>query len=572
VKLDGPDKNIFEVNDEFSISFRMESEFVEKFVDLTGDKSSLHTDHLFARKSIFRQKVVHGMLPVMFVSALPPCYNGPSKTAIQEISVRFLRPVFSGDSLCLKAKIVNIDGQGKSLHLEFSILKEGNDALLTTGHLFLNYQDIQIDKSDKFPTYHNDGRGSMILNSLEEKEVLLGQIEKGDAEDFGFVITDEHVKFLFSILENAHSNKPKFDFSEWNSRFHAENLLAASLLSTFVGMCLPGKYATFTDFSLDFKNNIQLNIKYLFHGEVGFKSETTSTLVENISICANESKEDMCVSGKANVKLNEPSPEMPSIEFLKKKSVNLDLKDKVVLITGASRGIGETTAKLFSLHGAKVMINYFQSREDAERVKEEIIKGGGEAETFRADVTDREKVKGMVASIITQFGGIDILVNNAAQDAYSESFLELSWEDIQGAMDVIIKGAFNCCHEVLSWMVKNNGGKIINLSTVFTDNPPPKFVKYVVAKAGLVGLTRSLAVEFAPHNIRVNMVAPSLVETDLTKHISKIYLSEMKANTPMERHATSVDVAQAIVLLASSMTPFTTGQKFMVTGGSPPFL
>ena len=83
MKLDGPDKNIFEVNDEFSISFRMESEFVEKFVDLTGDKSSLHTDHLFARKSIFRQKVVHGMLPVMFVSALPPCYNGPSKTAIQ---------------------------------------------------------------------------------------------------------------------------------------------------------------------------------------------------------------------------------------------------------------------------------------------------------------------------------------------------------------------------------------------------------------------------------------------------------------------------------------------------------
>jgi NAD(P)-dependent dehydrogenase (short-subunit alcohol dehydrogenase family) len=107
---------------------------------------------------------------------------------------------------------------------------------------------------------------------------------------------------------------------------------------------------------------------------------------------------------------------------------------------------------------------------------------------------------------------------------------------------------------------------------VFTENPQPFQAKYIISKSALIGLTRSLAVEFAPHNIQVNAVVPSITETDLTRHVSKIFLEEMKNRTPMKRHATVSDVAKAVVTLASSFTSFTTGQKIMVTGGSPPFL
>jgi len=158
------------------------------------------------------------------------------------------------------------------------------------------------------------------------------------------------------------------------------------------------------------------------------------------------------------------------------------------------------------------------------------------------------------------------------RDAYSVPFMELEWQELQQDIDVTIKGMFNCCQEVLPLMLKNKWGKIINVSTVFTDNPPPGQAKYVISKSGIVGLTRSLAVEFAAENIQVNMVVPSITETDLTKHVPKMFLEGMRKNTPMRRNAAPVDVAKAVVFLSSSLASFTTGQKIMVTGGNPPFL
>ena len=190
----------------------------------------------------------------------------------------------------------------------------------------------------------------------------------------------------------------------------------------------------------------------------------------------------------------------------------------------------------------------------------------------QADVSDRRQVKEMISAISRKYRTIHILVNNAVRDTYPASFMELGWDDFQKDIEIIVKGAFNCCQEVIPLMIKNKGGKIVNLSTIFTDNPPPNQAKYVVSKSGLVGLTRSLAVEFAPYNIQVNIVAPSIVETDLTKHVPKIFLERMKNDTPMKRNATPVDVAKAIIFLSSSLASFTTGQKIMVTGGNPPLL
>jgi 3-oxoacyl-[acyl-carrier protein] reductase len=178
----------------------------------------------------------------------------------------------------------------------------------------------------------------------------------------------------------------------------------------------------------------------------------------------------------------------------------------------------------------------------------------------------------MVAEVLEAYGTVDVLVNNAVRNFLPAKFLGLPWEEVQKDIDVIARGAFHCCQEVIPVMLRQGGGKIINLSTVATENPPPEQVKYVVAKSALVGLTRSLAAEFASRNIQVNMVVPGFVDTGLVSHISQVGKKKIAEDTPMRRIATPVDVAHAAVFLASSFSSFTTGQKFLVTGGGAPYL
>ena len=177
-----------------------------------------------------------------------------------------------------------------------------------------------------------------------------------------------------------------------------------------------------------------------------------------------------------------------------------------------------------------------------------------------------------MAAACEQYGTVHALVNNAVGDFYPIPFRELTWERLQQDLDVVVKGAFYCCQEVLPLMVANGGGKIVNVSSIAVDDPPPGQSKYVVVKSALMGLTRSLAVELAPHNIQVNMVAASMVETDLVKHIPKLFVAGLRNDAPMKRLANTIDVAKAIVMLTSSLAPFTSGQRLVVTGGRPPFV
>ena len=217
-------------------------------------------------------------------------------------------------------------------------------------------------------------------------------------------------------------------------------------------------------------------------------------------------------------------------------------------------------------------LNYHRGEDDAKRVVAEIEEQGGAAIAVRADVADRAQVGQMIAAVRRTWDRIDVLVNNAVRDALSVPFLELAWEDLQRDIEVVVKGAFNCCQEVVPLMIEQGGGRIINVSTVYTDKPPPGQTKYVVAKSGLIGLTRSLAVELGPHDILVNAVVPSVVETDLSAHIPRMFLEAMKNETPLGRSATAAEVAKTAVYLASSLASFTTGQRIMVTGGNPPLL
>jgi 3-oxoacyl-[acyl-carrier protein] reductase len=316
----------------------------------------------------------------------------------------------------------------------------------------------------------------------------------------------------------------------------------------------------------------ELGTVYRLQGTVTHRSMATRIIKKELVASRSGQDKDVVLRGKVATLVNKPSRNMPSFQELRDSAVDLGLEGKVVLVTGASRGIGETTAKVLALAGAKVIVNYHRGAEDASRIVQEITTAGGEAIALAADVTSSDEVQALLQRGIERYGAIDVLVNNAARDFRPIPFLQLSWEEIQKDLDVIVKGTFLCCRHVIPFMLERGTGKIINISSVATDNPPPEQAKYVMAKSALVGLTRSLSIEFASKNIQVNLVVPSFVETDFVAHIAEGFREKIARDTPMKRHASAVDVAQAVLFLASSLSSFTTGQKIMVTGGGAPYL
>lgn len=537
------------------LSFAVSAEMVQRFARLTGDFSSLHMDADFARRSMYRENVVHGFLPLLFLGALDWKGITDGSLRIQKFSASFLKPVYAGDQLILSPTYLEVVDE--QIELEFEISKVETGTLVTSGSAIL------VKDGDLLRVPGGSADTSLLSTPLTERSLEFADINKDDEAAFRFSVSPDVIGSLQAIYARG-------GVGQAQGTVQASNLLAAALFSTMVGMCFPGKRATFLNFDVSFSRSIPLNEECRLLSRIAFKSGSTSTISQAISITGPQ--DTNYASGKIHAQVNTPPSRMPSLQTLAANDLDMGLRGKVVLITGGSRGIGETTAKLFALHGAKVVINYLQSKSEAERIVSEIREHGGEALALQADVSNRAQVAAMVKTVQERFGSVHILVNNAVRDASPIPFLELTWDKLQGDLDVVLKGAFNCCQEVLPKMVEQRSGKIINIATVYIETPPPNQSKYVISKSALVGLTRSLAVEFARHNIQANLVVPSMVETDLSKNVPKIFAEKMKAETPMGRLASPVEVAKAIVFLASSLSSFTTGQKIMVTGGNAPLL
>ncbi len=557
------------VDKETQLSFMINDLMVDVFATLTGDQSSLHTDENFGRRSLYRANVVHGMLPLIFVPVLPINLLGEQPWKIKFISARFLKPLYPGQSCLLKGNIVQVDQKKSEAEMEFSVEVKENGMLLTTGKLIFTISSTpmtMIKNSNLSSDQHNK---SLLTNSLNEENRSFESIGNQEEKRFNFRPEQSHLKQLLELIQTGigQDNLGPFNLLQEPCL----EVLFVNLFSTFVGMCIPGQPATFINFQAHFTNEIQLNRPYVFKGQVKHKSEATQSLIEDIEIREDSTNQTLIVKGEINTRVNKLRQKSLSARALKEEIGDWRFRNKVVLITGASRGIGETTAKLFGALGSSVIVNYVQSQKEAEDIVKEIQEAGSEAIAIKADVTDKEQVLRMVDEIDANFKRVDILVNNAVGDFNNVPFLEMDWKEIEKDLNIIVKGAFHCCQAVIPLMIKQGGGKIINVSTLATEIPPSGHVKYVIAKSGLVGLTRSLAIELAKYQIQVNMVVPSTVETDLTQGISPITMNDIKSRTPLKRHATPLDVAKAIASLASSMYDFTTGQKFFITGGNPPF-
>lgn len=250
------------------------------------------------------------------------------------------------------------------------------------------------------------------------------------------------------------------------------------------------------------------------------------------------------------------------------KILSARLAGSVALVTGSSRGLGRAIAIGFAEEGADIIVNYLQNEESAQQTAEAIRRHGCRAHLIRADVANRAEVRRMFEDAEREFGKIDILVNNAGINKRGW-FMEITDEDWDMIMAVNLKGPFMCCQEVFPLMIKNGGGRIINISSVASQYHGPKTVHYAVSKAGLNSLTKVLARYGAPHNILINAVAPGLILTDQTKEEFESGAAKPIIDmTLLKRPGTEQDVVLACLAVAENKQSYITGQVISVSGGA----
>lgn len=238
-----------------------------------------------------------------------------------------------------------------------------------------------------------------------------------------------------------------------------------------------------------------------------------------------------------------------------------------VLITGASRGIGRATALAFAKAGWWVAANYNNSHEESLSLVEEIKAMGGTAIAVKCDVSDYSSCVSMIKQVQDAFGHIDALVNNAGISC-DVLFTDTTPEDWRRTFAVNVDGAYNCCHAVLGDMIARKKGSIVNVSSIWGVTGGSCEVAYSASKAALIGLTKALAKEMGPSNIRVNCVAPGVIDTDMNRNLTPADFEALRDETPLCRIGTPEEVAEAILFLASDKSSFITGAVLGINGGS----
>lgn len=242
------------------------------------------------------------------------------------------------------------------------------------------------------------------------------------------------------------------------------------------------------------------------------------------------------------------------------------LEGKVAIITGASRGIGSGIARVFAQHGAQVAFTYSSSAESALVLENELKALGVNAKGYQSNAADYEQSHTLVEEVLNDFGTIDILINNAGITK-DNLLMRMSEEDFDKVIEINLKSVFNMTKAVQKTMLKNRKGSIVNMSSVVGVKGNAGQANYAASKAGMIGFTKSVALELGSRNIRCNAIAPGFIETEMTAKLNAEVVQGWRDSIPLKRGGSPEDVANACLFLASDLSAYVTGQVLNVDGG-----
>ena len=242
------------------------------------------------------------------------------------------------------------------------------------------------------------------------------------------------------------------------------------------------------------------------------------------------------------------------------------MKKKTVLITGGARGIGKAMSKAFAKEGYNVLVNFNKSENEAKELYTILNEKNFSVKLFKADISNREDVEDMVDYCIKEFGGLDVLVNNAGV-SQDKLFTDITDEDWDNMMNINLKGSFYCSQVALKYIISEKKGNIINISSIWGISGASCEVHYSITKAGIIGMTKALAKEVGPSNIRVNSIAPGVINTDMLSGYNEEDIDALVEETPLMRLGTPEDIANCAIFLASDKSNFITGQVISPNGG-----
>ena len=247
-----------------------------------------------------------------------------------------------------------------------------------------------------------------------------------------------------------------------------------------------------------------------------------------------------------------------------KENEKIDTNSKVAIVTGGAKGIGAEIVRTLAENGYIVILNYNNSKVQAEELKNEMLQRGFNIEVVKADVSNRNEVNSLIEFAIKKFKKIDILVNNAGI-SLEGLFTDVSEEMWQKIINVNLNSVFNCTQEVLKYMIKEKSGRIINISSIWGETGASCEVAYSTTKAAINGMTKALAKEVGLSNIRVNAIAPGIINTDMNSRLSYEELEQIKEQIPLNRIGNTKDIARCVKWLVED--EYTTGQIISINGG-----
>jgi 3-oxoacyl-[acyl-carrier protein] reductase len=400
----------------------------------------------------------------------------------------------------------------------------------------------------------NHGGDPFALLEIGSSASIRKTITRNDVEAFAALSGD----FNGLHVDDEFAARTEFE------QIVVHGLLHASMLSGLFGTKLPGSGALCLSHAFDFTKPVFIGDTVEAVGTVLSMDPVTRVIVVKTEIL--NQKGEHVLEGKAKVKILRLAPTEAAKQAQRFKPMANLLTGQVALVTGASRGIGRAIADTLAAHGATVWINYNRSQGAAESLAAKIKEQGGNALTVRADVTRDDDVAAMMETVALQ-GGIDILINNAGPKIHSASFEDITWLDMQAALEQIIGGVFRVTHAALPHL-REKHGKIVNvLAAALLGRTAHDWLPYITAKGALLSFSKNLAQELGPSGIRVNMVSPSLVDTDLVSNIPEKVRQMTVGRTPLRRLATAEDVAGAVLFFVSPYAEFVTGDNMLVTGG-----